>query len=379
MSSQEEQIQQRRANLAELVKLGVDPYPHAFARRHTVSELVESYGARDKDALEGERIDTVTSGRILAIRSFGKANFLVLSDGLAKIQIYVRQDALPPLDFQIFTAARFRGLGRRRRASVPHQDQRADHLGLAPALPRQVPAAAAREVARSDRRRDPLPPALPRSDRQPRLAPGVRNAEPDHRGDPRVHVRARLSRGRDADDAADRRRRARPAVHDASQHARHGSLSPHRAGAVPQAADRRRSGEGLRNQSELPERGDFDPAQPRIHDDGALRGVLGLPGADDPDRGAAGDGGDAGGRDRRGHLRRASDFAESAVRAAVPARRGARRPPRPGSAATSSEAELRDRDAAAVLARTAGPRRAGGTRRRKNRDRRSSRPCARIG
>ena len=59
MSSQDEQTLQRRANLAELVKLGVDPYPHAFARRQTVSQLVERYDAQDKAALEGERIDAV--------------------------------------------------------------------------------------------------------------------------------------------------------------------------------------------------------------------------------------------------------------------------------------------------------------------------------
>jgi lysyl-tRNA synthetase class 2 len=102
MSSQDEQIQQRRANLDELAKLGVEIYPHAFDRRHTISQLVERYASRTREELEAERIDTITSGRILAIRSFGKANFLVLSDGLAKVQVYIRQDALPALDFQIF-------------------------------------------------------------------------------------------------------------------------------------------------------------------------------------------------------------------------------------------------------------------------------------
>ena len=102
MSSQEEQIQQRRANLSELVKLGVDVYPHAFARRHSISELVDTYAGRGREELEAERIDTITSGRILGIRSFGKANFLVLSDGLARLQVYIRQDSVPALDFQIF-------------------------------------------------------------------------------------------------------------------------------------------------------------------------------------------------------------------------------------------------------------------------------------
>jgi lysyl-tRNA synthetase, class II len=102
MSSQEEQIAQRRANLEALIKLGVDVYPHSFNRKDTIAELVERFGGRTHDELEAERPETVTGGRILGIRSFGKANFLVVSDGLTRIQLYVRQDSLPALDFQVF-------------------------------------------------------------------------------------------------------------------------------------------------------------------------------------------------------------------------------------------------------------------------------------
>ena len=101
MSSQEEQVEQRRANLAELVKLGVEAYPHTFARRDSVSALVERHGGRSREELDAQRTETAASGRVLAIRSFGKANFFVLSDGLAKIQVYVRQDSIPALDFQV--------------------------------------------------------------------------------------------------------------------------------------------------------------------------------------------------------------------------------------------------------------------------------------
>ena len=102
MSSQDEQIAQRRANLAQLGQLGVELYPNKFDRRDTVAALVGAHGPKSHDDLEAERPETITSGRILAIRSFGKANFLAVSDGEANIQIYVRQDSLPPLDFQIF-------------------------------------------------------------------------------------------------------------------------------------------------------------------------------------------------------------------------------------------------------------------------------------
>src|SRR5438093_9991901 len=100
--SLEEQIQQRRANLDALSQLGIEIYPRKFERRHTISELVRAYGERTHDELEADRIETMTSGRILAIRAFGKANFLVVSDGHAKVQVYVRQDSVPELDFKIY-------------------------------------------------------------------------------------------------------------------------------------------------------------------------------------------------------------------------------------------------------------------------------------
>jgi lysyl-tRNA synthetase class 2 len=102
MSSQDEQIQQRRQNLAELARLGVEIYPRTFERRHTISALVESYRQRTHDELEAGHVETITSGRILAIRSFGKASFLVVSDGRSKIQVYIRQDSMPDVDFKVF-------------------------------------------------------------------------------------------------------------------------------------------------------------------------------------------------------------------------------------------------------------------------------------
>jgi len=93
---------QRRANFEELVRLGVDPYPHRFERTDTIAELVAAHGNKRKEELETAGIHTRTAGRVLAIRSFGKANFLVISDGRARIQVYVRQDAMPERDFAVF-------------------------------------------------------------------------------------------------------------------------------------------------------------------------------------------------------------------------------------------------------------------------------------
>ena len=95
-------LKQRRANFGELIRLGVDPYPRTFERTDTVDALVQAHGAASGEALEASPITTRTAGRVLAIRAFGKANFLVISDGRSRIQVYIRQDSLPERDFAIY-------------------------------------------------------------------------------------------------------------------------------------------------------------------------------------------------------------------------------------------------------------------------------------
>jgi lysyl-tRNA synthetase class 2 len=97
-----DQLRQRRANFDDLQRLGVQPYPHVFERTDTVQALVEAQGGKSAEALHDTQVHTRTAGRILAIRSFGKANFLVISDGSAKIQVYIRKDSLTERDFAVF-------------------------------------------------------------------------------------------------------------------------------------------------------------------------------------------------------------------------------------------------------------------------------------
>ncbi len=102
MKPETDQLAQRRANFEELATLGVPLYPRSFERTDTIDALVGAHSRTSRADLEASEIRTVTSGRILAIRSFGKASFLVIGDGRARIQVYVRQDSLPELDFKIF-------------------------------------------------------------------------------------------------------------------------------------------------------------------------------------------------------------------------------------------------------------------------------------
>ena len=102
MSNEAEQIAQRRAKLDELVRLGVAPYPNRFDRSDTIAAAVQAHGDQTGEALETARPEVRVAGRIVGLRGFGKANFIVLSDGLKRLQVYVREDSLPSLDFRVF-------------------------------------------------------------------------------------------------------------------------------------------------------------------------------------------------------------------------------------------------------------------------------------
>ena len=103
MSNEQEQYAQRLAKLDAIRQLGVPIYPTRYPCTSSVSAIVERYGAVDGDTLEQERPTAATAGRVLGVRSFGKARFLVLSDGRERLQVYVRADAVDERTFRIVT------------------------------------------------------------------------------------------------------------------------------------------------------------------------------------------------------------------------------------------------------------------------------------
>src|SRR4051794_22168884 len=102
MSNEAEQIAQRRAKLQEIVELGVTPYPNQFARTGAIADLVVAHRDTSGETLEAEKPEARTAGRILGMRTFGKANFLVVSDGLERLQVYVREDSVDARSWQLF-------------------------------------------------------------------------------------------------------------------------------------------------------------------------------------------------------------------------------------------------------------------------------------
>ena len=142
-------LRQRRENFEELRRLGVDPYPRSFERTDTIQALVLAHESKTGEELEAAQTTTRTAGRILAIRAFGKANFLVISDGRARIQVYIRQDALPERDFKIYKLLDFGDfIGVEGRLFRTRTNELTIHASQ-PRVPGEVLHPAAREVARA--------------------------------------------------------------------------------------------------------------------------------------------------------------------------------------------------------------------------------------
>ena len=97
----------RKEKLKEIEKLGQAAYPNRFPARQgqTAIALPAVRAQWDKatgEELEANRITVAVAGRIMAIRQQGKAGFATLQQEGARLQIYVRLDAVGEQGFALY-------------------------------------------------------------------------------------------------------------------------------------------------------------------------------------------------------------------------------------------------------------------------------------
>ncbi|WP_338116201.1 lysine--tRNA ligase [Paenibacillus monticola] len=97
-----ELLQIRRAKLDELRGLGIDPFGKKYERTANAGDLMSKYDGQTKEELDELAVEVSIAGRIMAKRGMGKAGFAQLQDLSGKIQIYVRQDAIPEEQYAAF-------------------------------------------------------------------------------------------------------------------------------------------------------------------------------------------------------------------------------------------------------------------------------------
>ncbi len=89
-----ELIEQRIRKLEDLREMGINPYGEPYDITHHASEIHSLFGEKDAESLEKDPVEVSVAGRMVALRSFGKAAFSHLQDETGKIQVYFRKDIL---------------------------------------------------------------------------------------------------------------------------------------------------------------------------------------------------------------------------------------------------------------------------------------------
>ncbi len=281
----------RIAKLDALRARGIDPYPVTYPRDRDVASVRAEYAELAAGAVTGDEVHL--AGRLMLIRNHGGLLFAQLKDESGTIQLFISREAMGE---QGFADARELDIG--------------DWVGAAGTV--MVTDTGELSVATTSltllgKALRPLPTkGHGLTDAETRFRQRymdlVLNPESRRVADVRQRTVAAireflggrgLRRGGDAGAPVRRRGRHGAPVHHAPQRAQPRDVPADRARALPQAPDRRRVREGLRDGPRVPQRGPRHPAQPRVHDARGLRGARGLPrhdGADRADGGPRGDG-----------------------------------------------------------------------------------------
>ncbi len=86
-----ELIKYRKDKIIDLRSNGIEPYPCKYNRTHSIKSILNEFKVGEKVSI---------AGRIISLRNMGKASFIHLQDQDSKIQVYLKSDLLPGLDYK---------------------------------------------------------------------------------------------------------------------------------------------------------------------------------------------------------------------------------------------------------------------------------------
>ena len=101
-ATERELIKNRLEKAEALRALGVNPYGNGVTPRHLAAELQARYGEAPAEEIARDPGDWSLAGRVLAVRSFGKAAFLKVRDRSGELQVWVKKDKLGETGFERF-------------------------------------------------------------------------------------------------------------------------------------------------------------------------------------------------------------------------------------------------------------------------------------
>ena len=101
MSLEDDLLEQRLRRIREIEALGFRAYGQRFEFTHTIPEIADEFSPKTAEQL-ARPVNVRIAGRIETIRRMGKAGFAHLSQGGARLQIYVKKDAISEVDYSLY-------------------------------------------------------------------------------------------------------------------------------------------------------------------------------------------------------------------------------------------------------------------------------------
>ena len=103
MATEAEILAARRKRARELLERKVDLYPARVPKPlQQICDVVEAHGDKDEATLEREAQETTVAGRLVSLRSFGRAAFVTLQGDGARLQIWMKRDRVGPERYDEF-------------------------------------------------------------------------------------------------------------------------------------------------------------------------------------------------------------------------------------------------------------------------------------
>src|SRR4030067_3453366 len=95
-------ILQRIKTLKELRSIGINPYLNTCSISDSSQDIGDKYGQMTSEKLSEEKNKCSIAGRVVALRSFGKAAFSHIQDHAGRVQIYIKKEAVGEDTYSLF-------------------------------------------------------------------------------------------------------------------------------------------------------------------------------------------------------------------------------------------------------------------------------------
>jgi len=102
LSLEDDLLRQRLDRIHQIEALGFRPYGQRFDFTRPLPEVVSGYEAHTAEQLAQPRVNLRLCGRMMTVRRMGKAGFAHLQQDGARLQMYVRKDAVPESDWKLW-------------------------------------------------------------------------------------------------------------------------------------------------------------------------------------------------------------------------------------------------------------------------------------